>query len=305
MKAKSAEAKVVLPTPWRKYRRWDDVFFQDFGHGSIVFYPASNHWYLSAPRGLVAGAGTDDWGPWEYPLDREQEARAALAAWEKKLERIGWFKLPLFEAGSGHVAQLTPLIARLPRCKMIPSYFLGWLDEREAQAGRAVSQSGRILRIGAMDVHHHVSKAVDAGFYLETDVDLVITRPGDSPERNNRDAKRLHLSATELDAMIDFLMGLRSNLVDDETAQAANTRTFEWLPGDSGSGSPAGMQNRFRRIQQRAAEVNAVVKDLAGLEPDDFTAIQQLVSLLSQGISPTELRHMLALSSNASPHQTH
>lgn len=272
--------KIPTPEGWTKVRGRTGYFKRPMDRAWIIWSPHFRSWWLEAPRGHAC----DWWGPWE---DDETHATAGMRDLYERLGKIGWFDL---KADANHMFaddDMIPLLAKLPRSNKIPSYFLNLIDRRRAKDGKV--RGGRdTLEIGGADLH--IARHSDPIPTPEATVTLVAKPAGATPR--SRGMVEFNLDCASLDAMIEFLLRVRSGMVSEETFQGIHGLMHD-VRGDLPEGLDRddpewrlAVNHGFARQIAAARAVKDIMEGLvegARERPEDLPVVAIILEILGSG----------------------
>jgi hypothetical protein len=262
-----------MPKPWKSSKSRRGFYHQPFGRGDMMFDPAREEWLYSLPRGTTDTC--DHWGLFKGPLTEIDRVSKEMRDWEAAMEKAGWFKMKsVFHENSGHpytnanMEEMDKVAQKLPRSTLTPSYFLVPADAARAAAGKARKKN--TLQVGGHDICFDNRRdwwSPDVSAF----VDLSIREPGE--KRYSPATQRLHLDAASLDALITFLLDLRTGMVSKDAEQDA----FQAGLGNQGD---ADMYARFHQRVQVSREISMLLAELRQAKPDEISTIRMMTQML-------------------------
>lgn len=273
--------KIPTPEGWSKVRGRTGYFKQPMDRAWIIWSPHFRSWWLEAPRGHAC----DWWGPWE--TDKEAYAVAEMRALYDRLARIRWFDLKADGNGSFSDEDMAALLAKLPRSDKIPSYFLRLLDRTRARDGK-IGGGRDTLEIGGADLH--LARYADPIPTPDATVKLIAKPAGGKP--NGRGSVEFNLDCASLDAMIEFLLRVRSGMVSEETFQGIHGLMHEargGLPESLDRDDPEWRRAVNHGFARQIAAARAVKDIMEGLvegareRPESLPILAIVLQILGSG----------------------
>ncbi|MCS4089590.1 hypothetical protein [Rhizobium sp. BK176] len=272
--------KFKMPKPWVATGKGS--YSRPLPRGVMVYNPEEECFFLSVNRGTSKVVG-DRWGPWRGVLEDEARIAEEMDRLYEQLEASGWTTMAYRDPegyGRTHEANkpnMVKALAKIPRSPLIPWILRDMLDSDRASRGKAVS--GGVLRAAGHDFHVEYFGRMWDGAPADH-IWLTLQNPGQS--KRTEGGKRLQMDLHQVDAMLDFLIGVRENLAPKETADAI---THEFRVGQPGEDNAT----RLLRMRQHAQGMNAVLEELKESSPEQLATILAMTRMINAGDMTVEL----------------
>lgn len=270
-----------MPSPWKRTHP-AGFYYIPFGEGHMIFSPTRREWWFSAPRG--ESPFEDRWGPWHGAFDELEAIAKDMKSWEAAMRRAGWFRMKLAKAarsGSSFTQTDCEVMARhtsrLPRCEHIPLYLLVPADKALAAKGKA--QSYKLIRVGGLDVANDTRRDWWEPEVNST-VDISVRKPGG--KRYSPGTRRMNLDVTSLDALVSFLLDVRSQMVSKDAREAVHAQGSQAARHED-------IRTRFRQRVEAGEEVSALFKELKDATTGQVATIRAMAQMILAGDMEVEL----------------
>jgi hypothetical protein len=239
----------------------------------MIFNPKTNEWRFELPRG--ASKFCDHWGPWRGEFSEVDRVSKEMATWEQTMERVGWFRVKLSKDAledrsftKADLALMDEMTSKLPRCSLIPYYWLQSADRALAAKGKAAT--AKLLRIGGQDL------CIDTAFdwwgpRVGSMAELSLRAPGE--KRYAPGTRQMDLDAASLDTLIEFLVGVRGTLVTSDADQSIHSDSADQATGQN-------VKERFRQRVQRSDAISNLFKDLQGATLEQIRTLHAMSQMM-------------------------
>jgi hypothetical protein len=272
--------KLKMPKPWVATEKGS--YSRPLPRGIMEYIPAEEAFYLRVKRG-TSMVVADSWGPWRGVLEDEAQIAEEMDRFYEQLESSGWTAMAYREPqgdGSTHEANkpnMVRALAKLPRSPLIPWVLRDMLDSDRASNGKSVS--GGVLRTAGHDFHVEFFGRMWDGSPSDR-IWLTLQNPGQS--KRTVGGKRLMMDLPQVDALLDFLLGIRQNMAPKETADAIRRGFRVGQPGEDNAA-------RLFRMRQHAHAMDAVLAELKESSPEQLATILAMTRMINAGDMTVEL----------------
>ncbi|TLX16110.1 hypothetical protein [Rhizobium sp. MHM7A] len=270
-----------MPAPWKRAHP-AGYYYIPFGEGYMIFSPAKQEWWFSVRRGK--SPFEDRWGPWHGAFDELETITKEMKSWEAAMRRAGWFRMKLSKAarsGSSFTQADCEVMerhtSRLPRCEYIPLYLLVPADKALAARGKA--QTSKCIRVGGLDV---VNDTIIDWWEpkVNSTVDISFRQPGG--KRYSPGTRRMNLDVPSLDALVSFLLDVRSQMVSNDAREAVHAQGSQAARHED-------IRTRFRQRVEAGEEVSALFKELKDATTGQVATIRAMAQMILAGDMEVEL----------------
>lgn len=272
--------KLKMPKPWVATQKGS--YSRSLPRGIMEYIPADEAFFLRVKRG-TSKVVADSWGPWRGVLEDEAQIAEEMDRFYEQLESSGWTTMAYREPqgdGRTHDANkpnMVRALSRLPRSPLIPWVLRDMLDSDRASNGKSVS--GGVLRTAGHDFHVEYFGQMWDGSPSDR-IWLTLQGPGQS--KRTEGGKRLMMDLPQLDAMIDFLVGIRGNMAPKETTDAITNEFRVGHPGEDNA-------TRLHRMREHANGMNAIMAELKESSPEQLATILAMTRMINAGDMTVEL----------------
>jgi hypothetical protein len=269
-----------MPKPWVATQKGS--YSRPLLRGVMEYIPADEAFHLRVNRG-TSKVVTDSWGPWRGVLEDEAQIAEEMDRFYEQLEASGWTSMAYRDPeGYGGTSEankpnMVRALAKLPRSPLIPWVLRDMLDSDRASNGKSVS--GGVLRTAGHDFHVEYFGRMWDGSPAER-IWLTLQNPGQS--KRTEGGKRLMLDLPQVDALIDFLVGIREGMAPKDAADAVTHGFRVGQPGEDNA-------TRLHRMREHANGMNAILAELKESSPDQLATILAMTRMINAGDMTVEL----------------